>query len=199
MRRRIPITMMKGYRPFTDKNAGLYPYSSLQVNVPVLIAQQIIKWGNVEIPEKNIYAPPNDLTHGREKEIHVTVLYGIHAPNPNGLRSLIELQEPFEIKLGRVSIFATNDDFDVVKVEAYSPGLFHLNQLLKNNISHTSCYNTFKPHVTIAYVKKNSCDNLIGNNCFRNWRWIANTAIFSSTNGDKTAIRFNTSLPALCS
>lgn len=188
-----------GCRPFTDRKLGLYPYSSVQANVPIIIANQIIQWGDDLIQDKDIYSPTNDLIHGREEEIHITVLYGIHYQTSEQTESILCRQSSFEVKLGCISIFTTNQDFDVVKIEVISPGLFYLNHLLKTTVLNTPSYLSYKPHATIAYVKKDSYNHLIGKNDFKDWRWTNNSVIFSSTNGQKTPIRLNTLKPVLCS
>ena len=185
-------------RHFTDRR-GLYQYSSVQINAPAILADQVIDWGNKMIVDKDVYCPPDDLIHGREDEVHVTLLYGIHSHTPDESKILLSEQAPFEVKFGQVSIFTTNYEFDVVKIEVIGSGLFVLNNILKSNIKNTTCYNCFKPHATIAYIKKNTCNNLIGNNNFNGWKWTANSLVFSSTSGQKSPIRLNTLRPVLCS
>lgn len=164
------------------------------------MADHVMRWGKDTIREKDIYCPPNDLIHGREDEMHITLLYGIHSQAPEETLSILSEQNPFEVRLGRVSIFTTNEEFDVVKIEAISPSLFYFNHLLKTNVSNTPNYLVYRPHVTIAYIKKNTYySNLIGSDNFKEWRWTANTVIFSSKNGQKTPIRLNTLRPVRCS
>lgn len=59
------------------KNAK-YDYSSIHVDVPKDISDDIIKWGRKEISDREIFVMPRDPGLGREDEIHVTVLYGLH-------------------------------------------------------------------------------------------------------------------------
>jgi 2'-5' RNA ligase len=187
------MTMMVNHRPFTDRKLGLYPYSSVQVNLPSILADQIIRWGEDVIHENDIYCPKNDLIHGREDEIHITLLYGIHSQSADEVENLLVEQNSFKVRLGFVSVFTTNDDFDVIKIEACGSSLFHFNQLLKNSINNTPNYSLYRPHVTIAYVKKNCFNNkIIGDSKFNDWSWNVKTVIFSSKNGKKTPIRLNT-------
>lgn len=190
---------MMTYRPFTDRKTGLHPYSSVQINLPSILADQIVRWGDETIKDSDIYSPPNDLIHGREDESHITLLYGIHSQSPEQVQAILAREQPFEVRLGQISIFTTNDEFDVVKIETSSPSLFYFNHLLKNNLQNTSSFDTYRPHVTIAYIKKNLYSNLIGNSNFKDWRWTANSVVFSSANGEKTPIRLNTLRPVCCS
>lgn len=187
------------HRPFTDNNAGLYPYSSLQINVPSILSKEIIQWGEDMIRDEEVYDPPYDQLRGREDEIHITLLYGVHTSDPEFFQPILSEERSFEVKLGVISLFTTNDDFDVVKIEASSPTLHYLNQFLRKNVSHTPYYYTYNPHVTIAYVRKNSCNHLEGENYFKDWKWRVNTVVFSSKNGNKTPIRINSVMSAFCS
>ena len=176
-------------RPFTGRKVGLYPYSSVQINVPTVISKKIISWGENMISDKDIYSPPHDLIHGREDEIHITLLYGIHSQYPKQTNLLMSSYPCFDIELGQVSIFTTNKDFDVVKIEVNSPSLYYLHNILKTNIPNTTCYINYNPHVTIAYIKKNLYKNLIGRKYFDGWQWTTNSIIFSSTDGQKRLLR----------
>ena len=188
------------YRPFTDRKLGLYPYSSVQINLPSILADQVMRWGRDMVQEKDIYCPPNDLIHGREDEVHITLLYGVHAHSHEEVQSVLSGQNPFEVRLGHISVFTTNEEFDVIKIEALSSSLFYLNHLLRTNLPNTSNYSVYKPHVTIAYVKKGTdYKNLIGDDYFKEWKWTNSTVIFSSKNGQKTPIRLNTLRPVRCS
>jgi 2'-5' RNA ligase len=176
---------------------GVYEYSSVQINLPKLVADQIIKWGQDHISDEDLYDPPNDFLHGREDEIHVTILYGIHSSSCDEVYELLSTHYPFEVKLGQVSLFTTDKSFDVVKIEADSPSLFYLNRLLRNNVECTQMYKSYSPHVTIAYTDKNRIKIKDGGT-FKNWRWTVNTVIFSSKDGTRTPIRLNTSRPVKC-
>jgi 2'-5' RNA ligase len=180
--------MTKIFRPFMDNKAGQHDYSSVQVNVPQVLAIQMVKWGEKHIPDKELYNP-NSPAHGRESEMHITLLYGIHSKTSNKVEALLKDEAPFTVKLGNISVFTTNDDFDVIKVEADGPKLFDLNRLLKNNIVNTQSFPSYKPHITIAYVKKGAGKDLVGNGEFREIAWTANTIIFSSMDGHKVPIR----------
>lgn len=182
----------KTSRPFMGKR-GQYDYSSVQVNLPKLLAKQIIEWGNEYIADEDLYAPGKDSTHGREDEMHVTILYGIHTELPDRVKELVSNQPPFQVKLDKISLFTSNEAFDVVKVGASSLSLVYLNHLLKNSIANTQNYPSYKPHVTIAYVKKGVCKEIPDKDAFDMITWTVETIVFSSKNGEKTPIRLNTS------
>jgi len=166
----------------------MYEYSSVQVNLPEVIADEVMFWGHHKIKEEDLYTSPEDYMHGREEEPHVTVLYGIHCQSSTEVTKLIVNKPSFDIKLSNISIFTDNAAFDVVKIDAASPSLNYYNSLLRNNIDNTQCFNNYQPHVTVAYVKKGTCFDLCGNTEFKTTKWKVNSLIFSSKNGEKTPI-----------
>ena len=163
-----------------------HEYSSILIILPVVLSKGIIKWGKDNIDDRKIYMQQG---HGRENDIHVTVLYGINSQFPEQSVSLLKPQEPFQIELGKVSLFTSNADYDVVKIEVMSKKLHDLNKLIKTSVKNFQSFPTYKPHVTVAYVKKDTCKNLKGN--FRGIRWETNTLVFSSKNGEKTRIKLS--------
>jgi len=98
---------------------------------------------------------------GKEKEHHVTCLYGIHSENPEEVKKVVEHwvrhhSRTIYAKLGEVSIFAGGEDkdYDVIKIDVESEDLHSLNKILKESLEHTDTHPTYHPHLTLAYVKK---------------------------------------------
>jgi hypothetical protein len=175
----------------------LYDYSSVLVELPKILATKILLWGKDNIKDDDLYQP-NDGTHGREDSIHITVIYGIYSQEPQKLFKLLQYQPPFEIELGKVSLFS-NEYFNVVKIEAFSPVLFYLNKFLEANIYNKKSIFLYKPHVTIAYTKRFSDVRLKDIGFFEGITWTANSLNFSSRNGTKARIRLDNSLmPVKC-
>jgi len=143
-------------------NVTQYQYSSVQVSLPQPAADKIFEWGEEHIEDDKIFCDPYDPIYGREDEIHITVLYGLHTEQAELVRELLRNEPAFRIRLGAVSIFTNNPKFDVVKIEVISDVLHHLNEKLSYNLASTILYNKYQPHVTIAYVEKKSCDCLQG-------------------------------------
>lgn len=164
-----------------------YSFSSTQVNLPKSLADDIIAWGKTHIPETEIFVDHNDPNFGREDEIHVTVLYGIHSESPFEIKNLLARQKPFQIELGKIGIF-TNDIFDVVKINVKSPELNTLNKKLTNSIEYTSKFKEYQPHITVAYLKKGKGWKYEGNKSFDGKLFTADHIYFSSRNGKKTKI-----------
>jgi 2'-5' RNA ligase len=170
------------------KKKSSYPFSSVQVNLPKIATKRIIHWGEENIPDEDIYEEPDNLVRGREYESHVTIAYGINNDTPKKIKRLLARQKPFYIEFGKISIFKCIN-FDVVKIEIESPDLRRINKAILDGVevTTTSC-NAYRPHVTIAFVKKNKGDKFNGNADFAGNRLLVDRLTFSSKNGVQTTI-----------
>ena len=115
---------MKIVQSFLDKIA--HDFSSAQAQIPDPIATGIRYFGEM--------IPPAALAdNGCEDDIHVTIKYGIHTHDFTELRNLFVGVKPLKAVLGKVTLFDTNDDFDVIKVDVKSPDLQKMNKLISNS------------------------------------------------------------------
>lgn len=165
-----------------------YEFSSVQVNLPLSLRRKIVSWGNENISEPELC---NHHNLGREDRSHVTVLYGIHSADPAEAIEVLANIEPFEVKLGKISLFTTNDDFDVVKIDVKSNKLHELNRKLRDKCTYTNKFRVYRPHVTIAYVKKGAGWRHDGDDEFDGESFDVKRAFFSSKNGKVTPIDFS--------
>jgi|TARA_R110000822_G_scaffold59269_4_gene147921 2'-5' RNA ligase len=99
---------------------------------------------------------------GRETEPHLTVLYGIHADVPDeDVEAIIDSLKAPELTLNKISIFDTNDTFDVLKFDVEGKGLHDMNAKFAE-LPHTTDYPDYHPHATIAYLKSGEGEKYIG-------------------------------------
>lgn len=127
---------------------------------------------------------------GKEDDIHVTVLYGLHTEDAEDVRDVIDKIKPFSISLGKISKFTSSDEYDVLKVEVEGKELVNANGELRN-LPYTSTHAGYKAHLTLAYVKKGKCSNLVGDERFLGKKFLVEELIFSSKNEDKTTIKLS--------
>jgi 2'-5' RNA ligase len=160
-----------------------YDFSSVHVEIPEPLKTEIIEWGKEFLPDDHVFM--HEGTLGREDEIHITVLYGIHSESSQQTRELLRKTGPIEIKLGKIRVFSTNDRFDVIYIEAESDSLFDLNKKFRKHVKYTNRYPKYEPHVTIAYVKKDKGWDHFGEAYFAGRTFICDHIIFSSKNGTK--------------
>lgn len=167
-----------------------YDFSSVHIDLPKTLAQEIMAWGKENITDNDIFVSQSDPSFGREDEIHSTILYGIHSEKPDQIRELMSDQKPISVKLDKIEVFDNPPNFDVVVIKVISEDMTRLNKMFSDEIDHTNKYKNFRPHVTIAYVKKGR-----GYKYKKIKEWIGrefkiNHLVFSSTNGTKDKIFF---------
>lgn len=164
-----------------------YTYSTTQANLPKKMAEEIANWGENNIPDKSLFVDNSKPGLGRETELHVTLLYGLHDTNPNGIKKFFENQKPFEIHLKNITKFK-NEIFDVLKIDVESKEILEINSLLRKKFKCTIKHNIYKPHITIAYLKKDHCENLVNTNKFNGEKFLVEQVKFSSRYGKFTFI-----------
>lgn len=165
-----------------------YDYSSTQINVIDADRDLYRKLYDYvrNIPEDILYYGDDRERYGRETESHITVLYGLHTTNPEDVMKIVKGFGPIIAKLGKISKFEC-DKYDVIKVDINSPQLHSLNVLL-SKLDNTNDYDTYKPHMTLAYVQKGRGNSFVGDSEFEGLSCTFDKLIFSSKGGTKTAI-----------
>jgi 2'-5' RNA ligase len=135
---------------------------------------------------------PKDLDSnekGLEDEPHVTLLYGIHSSQvtdeqvKEAARGLAGT-----IKLHSAGLF--QNDFDVLKMEAENPTLHGCNFNLRQ-LPHTTSYPDYKPHMTVAYLKKGEGSKYVERLADKAYTVTPTHLIYSKPDGSK--IRFELS------
>lgn len=175
-----------------QESKNLYSYSSVLFLLPDDLAEEVHKWGLKHVKDKDLYLDPEeDRSYGREDEMHCTVLYGIHDKKATATKKVLKNEKPFEISLGKVSMFTNPEKFDVLKVEVIGKKLHTLHNLLRDNLEVTESYPEYKPHITIAYLKKGKCKSLVGSDEFLGTKAKVDKVVFSSRSGIKTPISFS--------
>ncbi len=168
-----------------EKSGESYKLSCVMASFEKNISDKIIKWGKQHIPDKVLHKD-KDGGMGREDEIHVTALYGLHTNEVKSVEKITKDIKSFEIKLGKISKFES-PDFDVIKIEISGKKLYDLNKSLKT-LDYTSKFKDYVPHCTIAYVKKGTCDHLLDNKNFVGNESFITSLIFSPAEGEKQKI-----------
>lgn len=161
-------------------NEGAGGAGCLLIRFPVADSVEIQKWVSENVPPEAIITP--------EREIHVTVLYGIKDTVPvSEIQAFVENLPYVVIQLKSVSFF-NQPDQDVLKIEVESPQLHEINTNLKAHLGahniEPSKYN-YNPHVTLAYVKPNSVPQLEGNDRFNGYTLLLKKAVYSEPNSIK--------------
>lgn len=175
----------------TAKQAGEeeHEFSSTQLDLPSDLSESIHAWGVEQIDDSELTGD------GRQDvdDMHVTVLYGLEAQTPDRVDELARGSGPVELTLGKTSIFTT-EDADVVKVEIeVAPQLKKLRETLEANTKNTQTFPDYKPHITIAYVKKGEGKKYAGSDAFAGQKVTISALQFSDKTRNKTAINLEQS------
>lgn len=158
-----------------------YSYSSVQAQIPAHIARKMLEIGK-GIPRKEL------AEDGIEKDSHVTVLYGLHTKDPEELRKFLKGYKPITITLGKTDCFTTSKYNDVVLFKVNSPDLVRLNDQLRNRFQYTTMYPDYRPHATVAYVKKGYGPKYMGRSIPGSTFTVKELTFFDS-NDKKTVIK----------
>jgi hypothetical protein len=101
---------------------------------------------------------------GLEKESHITLFFGILPDvDYNDVVNLLNgVQAPEYIELKNISIFDTNDNYDVVKfdIDDKNDMLTSIHNIISEHFPNKKTFE-YHPHCTIAYVKKGRGVNYI--------------------------------------
>lgn len=134
-----------------------YAFLMIKYKTPSFIKEIQNKIDNEDL----YYSEDSDVIGGIENDSHVTV-----APcmdNDTDISKLKKLLSP----LKEYEAFATNiskftaDKYDVLKCDIASIPLFNTNARIKEKYTFHTEFKDYNPHMTIAYVKKGTCDNFL--------------------------------------
>ena len=111
------------------------------------------KFNQKLIKENDLYKEGDE--YGREKECHVTVLYGFTRDlNELEVRQLLKGQKEFLIDIKDISKFSSKDKpYDVIKYNVESEILNNLHEKALK-YPNVQTFPEYHPHMTIAYVKR---------------------------------------------
>lgn len=124
-------------------------------------------WVRKYIPQECLHIKEDSGHVGYNDDYHVTVRYGLENEDENKLSELLDGYGPVVLKLNNVNKFDNNPDYDVLYVEVKkTPILSELNKLIEENFKCIELEFDYKPHLTLAFVKKGTCDHLVGNDFF---------------------------------
>lgn len=116
-------------------------------------------WTNLtkKIKEEDLFDADD---YGREKEPHITALYGLHKTVlDEDIKDYISSIEKPTFKISGISKFDAPDN-DVLKFDIESEDIKKMNKDL-SEFEHTKTHPTFHAHCTIAYLKKGKAKEYI--------------------------------------
>ena len=150
------------------------------------VAKEIQKWGKNNIPDDEL----NIKEGGKEEDTHITLFYGICTDNGELVKNVLSNEKPISATLDKIGCFVNNDGFDVVIIKVNSPDLERLNKKIADELNVKITHNKYKPHCTIAYVKKGNARKYAGNTIFQGKKIVFKEAVFKNSSKKETIIKF---------
>lgn len=137
-------------------------WACLMLDYPSQFAKRVREWTAKNVPDEVLGED------GRENHVHTTVAYGIALDqDPEVIKKVVRESIPTpKAKLGKISKFSSNPEYDALIVEVESKDLHELHAALEAMGLPGNTYPEYKPHMTLAYVKPGSCDHLLGQEPF---------------------------------
>ena len=155
-----------------------YSYSCIMLLLPENITKNIKKFISENIDESILYKGEGE--GGLSKHIHTTVKYGLDETNFDVIKELLSKYKDIKFKLKNITKFDSDDKYDVIKIDIDSKELRDMNKHVSKTVQCTDTFKEYKPHVTLAYVKKGKCDELINNSKFNGVGGTMNKVYFTT-------------------
>ncbi len=179
---------------------GKFKYSCLMIDLPEDLGEKVISWGKENVSDDNLYSPKDaKRTYGRESHMHTTILYGIDPKvSTKDIKEAIDSihEGKVKVKLGEISKFDTDKDFDVIKISVDGDDLHKLHNGIEKEIGAPGNeFPKYIPHITIAYVKKGSCDSILGEKPFDGQEFELDTYDFSNPDSSHEKIKALLNVP----
>jgi 2'-5' RNA ligase len=168
-----------GYPLKTEQHS----FGCLMIRLPDEVSREIEKFSRSIINDSNKNSFITDPEkHYVEDDFHITLRYGLKENNVDLIKQLVEDKTFYAptVFIGKITKFKS-DDFDVIKFSIFSKDLEQMNKVVDSKFT---CIKTFPytPHSTLALVKPNSMEHLIGTSIplFSN-SFVCNKLVFSGT------------------
>jgi len=180
---------MKTFKEFISENDGKKDYACVMAYITGPLEKEILDFSK-NIKDDDIYTAPDD-NYGREEDIHATILFGLHSNDPTKVKKLVSGYGSLKLTLGRVSLFSskeTGKEYEVLKIDIRSKDLKKLHNLLADKLPNTQTHSSYKPHATLAYMKKGKGEQYVGNTQFEGKEFVIDSVKFSTKDSENTLI-----------
>ena len=133
------------------------------------------------LPNECIYEEEGE-NYGKELNPHVTVMYGLDDKEEARVKELLtKVPAKISARLGKISKFENADTpYDVLKIEVHSPHLNKIHEIIRKNFENSYKWPNYNPHVTLAYVKKGTCNEYVGSKIFEGMKFAFENFTYSN-------------------
>lgn len=168
----------------------VFDYASTQFQLPRNVFTLMQRFQK-KVDDQDVVTP-SFFDSGKVDDLHITLLWGITGGvvSKRKAEALLSGKSPIDVESGEVEVFEPNNDYDVVVVRVSGEGLHVLNSELKDAVPNQQTFPEYKPHMTVAYVKKGS-GKKYRDLKFPKTKFVVDTVEYSTKNGKKTEIFLN--------
>lgn len=155
------------------------------IMVDISNGNKIIEFVN-DLPEECIYEEEGQ-NYGKETNPHITLMYGLDDKEESRVKELLtKVPSKIMAELGKISKFENADaPYDVLKIEVKSPHLNKIHEMIRKNFDNNYKWPNYNPHVTLAYVKKGTCNEHVGNKTFEGTKVMFEAFMYSNGNREQ--------------
>lgn len=133
---------------------------------------------------------------GIEHESYITARWGLHFQTPSTrLRNALKDFGPVTVTLGKTSLF-TGGDADVLKIDVDSSDLHRLYALVGRIVPTHTTFPVYRPHATIAYVRKGAGKKYAGNTALAGTKLTVDSLLFSGKKNHRETLPLGHPTPA---
>lgn len=147
---------------------------------------------NKMIPEEWLYT---EETFGREDKPHCTVFYGLKDNKEYEIKSFMDTYiTPAKLEYGEIKSFRNPDKpYDVlyVEVKERNDSLTKVHNYIKDSFDNEWTYDTYTPHMTLAYVKSGKGQELEGYHILQGAEFIVDKLTYIDQNQREFILPFS--------
>jgi len=190
----LEAAIRAGDRETIDRVLGTaHKYGTAQVQLPPSVADRLLGFG-LSIDDADV----DEGAGGRETDAHVTVKYGILAPDAealgdvqvqlNGRLTALKKAGSLGMTLGKSAVFQ-GEDYDVVYVAVKGEDLAAVNRAIAAKLPCApSDHPAYQPHATVAYVKAGTGAKYAGWDGLNGYSVYAERVTLVDADGNRTEV-----------
>lgn len=169
--------------PNKETEKHIYQYGCVMLPLNDDISAIVKYWAKKNIDQDNLYINVEEGIDGLEDFPHITAKYGIINDEFKHISDLIEGYGNIDVQLNKVELFTQNPKFDVLKITITGDKLQKLHDILSES-NDGDKFPDYKPHLTLAYLKKGTGESLVDNDFFDQLTDNIDQVLLTDANGE---------------